>query len=286
MALRAILAFSFLVAALALPGPAGAIGSPRVAAVQVGLRAHGLYGGTIDGFYGPRTERGVRALQRRAGLVVDGIVGPRTRRALGRLGRPLLGRRLLRRGRVGWDVSQLQFLLAWHGFPSGRLDGSFGRRTRRAVRGFQRFARIGVDGLAGPSTLRALRTALPRSPLRMAWPVRAPVGSPFGPRGNRFHGGLDFPAPHGRRVAAARRGRVVFAGYDRGGYGYLVSVAHGYGVRSMYAHLSRIRVRRGTRVSAGREVGRVGSTGHSTGPHLHFEVRVRGAVVDPLTALR
>jgi murein DD-endopeptidase MepM/ murein hydrolase activator NlpD len=69
-----------------------------------------------------------------------------------------------------------------------------------------------------------------------------------------------------------------------GGWGYLVSIAHGNGVRTMYAHLSRIDVRVGARVGAGHQIGLVGSTGHSTGPHLHFEVRVRGAAVDPLPA--
>jgi murein DD-endopeptidase MepM/ murein hydrolase activator NlpD len=69
-----------------------------------------------------------------------------------------------------------------------------------------------------------------------------------------------------------------------GGWGYLVSIAHGNGIRTMYAHLSRIDVRVGARVAAGHQIGLVGSTGHSTGPHLHFEVRVRGAPVDPLPA--
>jgi murein DD-endopeptidase MepM/ murein hydrolase activator NlpD len=80
-------------------------------------------------------------------------------------------------------------------------------------------------------------------------------------------------------------GRVVFAGFDRGGYGKLVEVAHGGGVVSLYAHLSAIGVRVGRRVGTGAIVGRVGSSGESTGPHLHFEVRVRGAAVDPVPAL-
>ena len=120
----------------------------------------------------------------------------------------------------------------------------------------------------------------------MARPVRAPVTDRFGPRGMRFHTGIDFPASHGARVRAARSGRVVFAGWDHGGFGNLIRVAHGNGVQSWYAHLSSFRVRRGSRVNTGTVIGRVGSSGFSTGPHLHFEVRVRGAAVDPLPALR
>lgn len=87
-------------------------------------------------------------------------------------------------------------------------------------------------------------------------------------------------------MRAARGGRVVFAAHDAGGYGNLVEVADGDGVLTLYAHLSRIGVRRGMYVQAGSVIGRVGSTGLATGPHLHFEVRVRGAAVDPRPAIR
>ncbi|MEO8291330.1 MAG: M23 family metallopeptidase, partial [Gaiellaceae bacterium] len=76
------------------------------------------------------------------------------------------------------------------------------------------------------------------------------------------------------------------AGWDSGGYGYLVVIAHRSGVRTFYAHLSSIRVRRGHRVEVGARIGRVGASGRATGPHLHFEVRTRGAAVNPLPALR
>src|SRR5215213_3013617 len=103
-----------VVAALAAAGAASA-NSPHVAGLQVALRAYGLYGGAVDGVRGPRTNAAIRAFQARRGLLVDGVAGPLTRRALGRLGAPLLGRRVLRRGRVGLDVSALQFLLARNG---------------------------------------------------------------------------------------------------------------------------------------------------------------------------
>jgi murein DD-endopeptidase MepM/ murein hydrolase activator NlpD len=78
---------------------------------------------------------------------------------------------------------------------------------------------------------------------------------------------------------------VTFAGWSAGGWGYLVAIAHSNGVRTLYAHLSRVSVRVGQRVAAGQRVGRVGASGYATGPHLHFEVRLRGAAVDPLPAL-
>lgn len=286
MRLRATFALPVLLLALVLPTSADAMGSSSVAALQVALRIKGLYGATIDGIRGPATARAVRRFQRRAGLAVDGIAGPRTRRALGRYGRPNLGRRALRVGVVGWDVSQLQFLLAWHGFPSGAFDGAFGERTRRAVEQFQRYARLAVDGIVGPASIAVLRGRLPRSPLALSWPLPGPVTDRFGPRGARFHTGIDFPAARGVPVAAARSGRVTFAGRDDGGYGKLVRISHGRGVRTWYAHLARIDVRRGASVRTGARIGTVGATGYATGPHLHFEVRYRGAAIDPLTALR
>ena len=270
---------------LALAAPAGAA-SPNVAALQVALWARGLYGGTIDGMRGPATTAAVRRFQRRAHITVDGIVGPQTRRALGRYARHRYGSRLLRSGKAGWDVAALQFTLAAHGFPSGTFDGGFGLHTDAALRRFQRWAHLGADGIAGPATYGALGRPRPRCPLSLHRPVHAPLGDRFGPRGNGFHTGLDFPASYGASVFAAASGRVVFAGWNSGGYGYLVKIRHRHRVRTMYAHLSRIRVHRGQSVRVGALVGNVGASGHATGPHLHFEVRLRGAAVNPLPALR
>jgi murein DD-endopeptidase MepM/ murein hydrolase activator NlpD len=280
---RNLLAAIVLVAALglAIAAPALARGSANVAALQVALRAEHVYAGGVDGVAGPATRAAVRRVQRRRGLTVDGVAGPRTRRALGRRGRPRLGSRPLAGRARGWDVAALQFLLAGHGFPSGPVDGGLGARTDAALRRFQAWAGLTADGVAGAGTLAALRRPPPRSPLRFRRPVAGTIGSPFGPRGTFFHPGLDFEAWTGDPVRAGASGCVTFAGRNGGGYGKLVVLQHGLGMTSWYAHLSRIGVRRGACVGAGALIGRVGSTGESTGPHLHFELRLRGAAVDP-----
>jgi hypothetical protein len=144
-----------LAAALAAPAANAAI-SPRVAAVQVALRAVGLYPGPVDGVAGPITRQAVVRFQKRRGLVADGSVGASTRRALGTLGRPLLGRRELWIGRIGWDVSSLEFRLRSLGLQVGAVDGRFDRRTDAALRRFQRANGLAADGIAGLQTFRAL----------------------------------------------------------------------------------------------------------------------------------
>jgi len=265
--------------------PAAGQASADVAALQVALRAQRLYGGAVDGVSGPATRMAVRRLQARRGLAVDGVAGPRTRRALGRRGRPDLGRRLLSVGARGWDVAALQFLLARHGFPSGVVDGGFGWRTAAALRRFQSWAGLAADGTAGAATLAALQRPPPRSPLRFSAPVNAPVGDHFGPRGTGHHPGLDFLANAGAPVRAAASGCVVAAGWDAGGYGNRVILSHSQGMTSWYAHLSSVAVRRGACVAVGARLGAVGASGRAFGPHLHFELRLRGAAVDPLPAL-
>jgi murein DD-endopeptidase MepM/ murein hydrolase activator NlpD len=284
MRTRALLALPVVLLAATVTSQAAAW-DPGVAALQVGLHSRGLYGGPIDGITGPATQKAIRNLQRHAKITVDGVVGPKTRRALGHFARHRLGQRPLHIKNAGWDVASLQFQLAEHGFPSGTFDGVFGPHIDAALRRFQEYAGLTTDGVAGPETLAALRKPPPAIPLSLAWPLTRPVvGDHFGPRGERWHAGIDLPAPLGTPAYAARAGEVVWAGW-RDGYGLLVTVAHGHGERSMYAHLSRIDVRVGVWIGEGVRVGLIGATGDATGPHLHFEVRVRGAAVDPLRAL-
>jgi murein DD-endopeptidase MepM/ murein hydrolase activator NlpD len=115
----------------------------------------------------------------------------------------------------------------------------------------------------------------------LIWPVSAPVTSPFGWRWGRLHQGIDLGAAYGTPIAAAAAGTVIWAGW-LGGYGNLTVIDHGGGLATAYGHQSRIVVSVGQSVAQGEIIGYVGSTGHSTGPHLHFEVRVNGEAVDPL----
>ncbi len=120
-------------------------------------------------------------------------------------------------------------------------------------------------------------------------PLEGRLSSPFGWRniavnGNRFHAGVDIVANSGTPVAAARDGLVTRAGWW-GTYGNVVVLDHGDGSETRYAHLSRVAVTAGDAVRQGDVVGAVGSTGASTGPHLHFELRFDGRAVDPLQYL-
>ena len=254
----------------------------------------------MDGIAGPATRRAVRRFQRRHRLSADGVAGPRTRRALGRRGRPRLGSRVLRTGRRGWDVAALQFLLRRRGARPGTIDGGFGPGTAAAVRRFQRRARLGADGVAGPVTIRALRRGVPRrrvvrrvssglgqlgGPVLFFRPVRGPLGDGFGVRWGRQHQGIDFPVAGGTRVGAAGRGVTQFAGWNSGGYGNLVIIQHRLGFQTWYAHLSNVTTHPGEVVTGGTRIGFVGSTGHSTGPHLHFEVRLNGTPINPMPRL-
>ena len=130
-------------------------GNPQIAGLQVALRAYGLYHGPIDAIAGPQTVRGTKAFQRRVGLAADGRAGPATRRALGPLGAPVFGRRPLRRGLFGWDVSVLQFMLATRG-QLVPVYGFFDRATERGLRRYQRSRGLLADGIAGPQTISVL----------------------------------------------------------------------------------------------------------------------------------
>jgi len=118
----------------------------------------------------------------------------------------------------------------------------------------------------------------------LIWPVQGVLTSPYGMRWGRMHEGIDIGASSGTPIYAAAGGTVIYAGWE-GGYGNLTVIDHGNGLATAYGHQSQIAVSSGQTVSRGQLIGYIGSTGHSTGPHLHFEVRVNGTPVNPLSYL-
>jgi len=116
---------------------------------------------------------------------------------------------------------------------------------------------------------------------QFSWPVSGSVTSGFGSRWGRMHEGIDIAVGQGTPVHAAAAGTVIYAGWMEG-YGNLVAIDHGNGLSTAYGHNSALACSVGQTVSAGQVIAYSGSTGHSTGPHVHFEVRVNGSPVDPL----
>jgi murein DD-endopeptidase MepM/ murein hydrolase activator NlpD len=277
--------FAVLAGALLLGVASDAAARPGTGALQIALRARGLYDGPLDGVHGQRTVVALRTLQARAGLPATGILDRRTRVALGRLGSPLPGSRTVDVGKVGWDVSWLEFLLARRGFDPGRIDGRFDARTRAATRRFQRYAGLSTDSRIGRRTFRALgRARLPRSRLRLGWPLDGAIARRFGIRGSRLYPGISVATNYGAGIAAAADGRVTFAG-RQGRLGLAVHLRHRRGVTTVYGHLARIDVRPGDHLIRGAFMGLAGRTGQTAIPALYFEVRVRGASVNPLRTL-
>ncbi len=187
--MRRLLVIGFALPVLWLAPVASARVDPQVAGLQVALRAFGVYTGPIDGIAGPGTKRGVVRFQRRVGLPPDGKAGAATRRAFGPLGTPLFGRRTMRRGLFGWDVSVLQFLLARRG-ELVPVDGYFDARTERALRRFQRSRQLAADGVAGSHTLASFRRRAPTAVKPVL--VKATSTTPA----NRVRALLDYWSGH------------------------------------------------------------------------------------------
>lgn len=161
-------------------------------------------------------------------------------------------------------------------------------RARRAE-----FERAAVAGQAVSGTIEQILKARPNTgtaPSHFVKPADGPITSAFGPRMHpifhtvRMHTGVDIGAAYGSTVRAGAAGVVVVAG-EASGYGNAIVIDHGGGLATLSGHLSRFAVRVGQTVTAGQAIGAVGNTGNSTGPHLHFEVRVRGVPVDPMPYL-
>ena len=144
-----------------------------------------------------------------------------------------------------------------------------------------RFARLGFS----LARMSALEKGLDRIPQVMPADIRS-ISSGFGYRSDPFngsaamHAGLDFRGPLGAPIHAAAAGKVSFVGV-KSGYGNVVEISHGNGLMTRYAHMSRWKARVGQDVAAGDVIGAIGNTGRSTGPHLHFEVRINDRAVNP-----
>ena len=124
----------------------------------------------------------------------------------------------------------------------------------------------------------------PVSAFGLIWPVHGPVTSCFCMRWGRMHEGIDIAVDYGTPIHAAKGGTVIYAGWIDG-YGNIIVIDHGGGFSTAYAHQSRLGASEGQSVAQGDVIGYVGSTGHSTGPHLHFETRVNGSPQDPMRYL-
>ena len=151
----------------------------------------------------------------------------------------------------------------------------------------QRAADLAAGRVPAETTVNRAEAELvnaPTVPGSLAWPVSGTMTSGFGPRWGRQHNGIDVAASIGTPVTAAGSGSVVNAG-PNGGFGNMVTINHGNGLVTVYAHLNAINVRSGQTISTGQSVGTVGTTGNSTGPHLHFETRINGIAYNPLQYL-
>jgi murein DD-endopeptidase MepM/ murein hydrolase activator NlpD len=203
--------------------------------------------------------------------------------------RELLYAATLQKNAVAQQVRQLEDLTAEEEAQLQKLiverqreEAEAERRARMAAIQARRAAAIAAGRTPENETLGA--------PGQFIWPAQGPVVSPFGMRwhpilgGYRMHTGIDIGAPYGAPIVASADGVVLFVGWY-GGYGNTVILDHGSGYSTLYAHCSAILVSQGQDVARGQAIARVGATGYATGPHLHFEIRVNGVPVNPMSRL-
>lgn len=200
-------------------------------------------------------------------------------------------------GDVGQRVTRMKSALRDTGLdlarvlPRAATDAMGGPFVPAETGNISLFDRLAVSVRGSVLLSQELNRAVVRLPLSRPMPTDADITSHFGTRLDPFlrapamHTGIDFRANSGAPVRATGAGRVVTAEYS-GGYGNMVEIEHAGGVTTRYAHLSSIAVEEGETVNLGQIVGRVGSTGRSTGPHLHYETRIDGDAVDPHRFLR
>ncbi|MFV0516740.1 MAG: LysM peptidoglycan-binding domain-containing M23 family metallopeptidase [Aminipila sp.] len=182
----------------------------------------------------------------------------------------------------------------YKGETTTKVKGANGERsvTARITRenGIQVLStELSSEVIAQPTTEVVKRGTKELPPLQGTGNLRYPVSgyrltSKFGTRWGRMHNGLDLACPTGTRIGAADGGTVVFSGYS-GSYGYVVKISHGGGIVTVYAHCSKLFVKKGDKVYQGQHIANVGNTGRSTGPHCHFEVQKNGVPRNPLDYL-
>jgi murein DD-endopeptidase MepM/ murein hydrolase activator NlpD len=179
------------------------------------------------------------------------------------------------------DKDSYETLMAGLEQESARIEAELRRRAEEERRRAEA-RRSAARGVAAAATVvgsgQLQRPAAGRVTSGYGWRTHPIFGS------RRFHAGVDFGGGHGAPIYAADSGVVVSAG-ARGGYGNTIVLDHGGGLTTLYAHQQRFLVSAGQRVERGQQIGEIGSTGYSTGPHLHFEVRVNGATRDPMPYL-
>lgn len=200
--------------------------------------------------------------------------------ALAEQRRRLLAQADAERRQVALEVTELEEISA---AEEAELSAMIVERQRQE--GTRREADRRARRLAGETV------PVETGPGLFSWPVSGSITSPFGIRhdpvtgATRQHNGIDIAAEMGTTITAAADGTVIYAGWE-GGYGNAIVIDHDGAVSTLYGHCSQIFVSNGQEVRRGQAIGAVGSTGHSTGPHLHFEVRVNGEAVDPTVRLR
>jgi murein DD-endopeptidase MepM/ murein hydrolase activator NlpD len=198
---------------------------------------------------------------------------------------------------VAVSLEPLDDMFASAGLPTDRIIEQL-RRTYSGQGGPLTPLTLSTKGEAPhPESLRAnevlkkldelnlYRIAAQKTPFAMPLRSAHRFTSGFGPRWGRMHNGADFAASYGTPIYATADGVVVHAGWE-GGYGRLVRIRHEFGIETYYAHLSKIGVNVGQRVSRGDRIGDMGNSGRSTGTHLHYEVRQSGKPVNPMTYIK
>lgn len=201
--------------------------------------------------------------------------------------------RKVRRSSPTWVVvaqgQTLSEIADAHGTSVRAIVSANGLRSAEVIRAGQRLMIPGQFAPRAGRVVIASPVPVPRAQAVVAgvsflWPARGVLTSRFGWRWRRHHDGIDIAGPRGTPIYAARAGRVIFAGWYYG-YGRTVIMDHGQGLVTLYGHASTLLVRNGQTVAEGELIARIGCTGHCSGSHLHFEIRINGKAVNPLKYL-